>query len=113
MPAHAPRTTVQAQHQRGADARAAHYPGTITLAGTLYACMLHIGAVEPSIDQGTGAAYIAQRGEAHVLKSRLAAAPKRDAVLTINSTDYLVESTTASLHAPEWVIKFYRLPPKP
>lgn len=112
MPAFAPRATVLAEKQRGAHARQAHHLGSLILAGITHACMLHIGPVEPSIDSGTGNAYLAQRGEAHVLKSQLATAPKRDAVLTINGLDYLVESASASLHTPEWIIKFYRLPPK-
>lgn len=112
MPAFAPARVVSAERQRGAAARQAHYPGTIIIAGIGYAAMLHLGPVEPSIDSGTGAAFIAQRGEAQVLKSLLTAAPKRDAVLTISGLDYIVESASASLHAPEWIIKFYRLPPK-
>lgn len=112
MPAFAPRATVLAEKQRGANARQAHYAGALTLAGTTYACMLHIGPVEPSLDSATGNAFLAQRGEAQVLKTLLTTAPKRDAVLTISGLEYLVESASASLHSPVWVVKFYRLPPK-
>lgn len=111
MPAFAPRSSVMAERQRGADARQAHMPGRITIAGITYDAMLHLGPVEPAIDSGTGAAHIAQRGEAHVQLSALRSAPKRDTVVSIAGVDYLVESASASLHAPVWVVKFYRLPP--
>lgn len=113
MPAFASLTTLRAARQRSVEVNAAHYAGRITLAGRTYPCSLDLGAVEPSFDAHSGSAFLAQRGTAHVEKTRLATAPARDTVLVVNGVEFKVESVTAALHEPVWVIKFYRLPPAP
>ncbi len=114
MPAFAPRTAILAERTRGQDARDAHYVGSVKIGSINHLCELFVAGhkVEQHAD-GSGFAHV-QRITAKIRKTRLATSPPRDTVLTIDGTQFTVESVDGqSSHEPAWVIHALRLPPAP
>ncbi len=113
MPAFAPATSVMSQRLRGQDARDAHHHGLVTIAGRVYDCEIHLEGIEPQIDSSSGNVEIAQRGHAVIRKTLMTTPPKREAVITHKTVDYIIDGISGhDDSAPAWRLTFYRLPPK-
>lgn len=76
------------RHQKSLEA---HYPGTITIGGTSYACAVQIGGVEQR-QSSTGSGFTpVQILSASVLKSRLPTAPASRSMITSNGQTWRVD----------------------
>ena len=109
MPAFPTPAALAAHRQLHHSARVGTRPGTVKIAGVVYAAEIYIGPAEhePQPD-GSGTIYV-QRMTARILKADLITAPPRQTVLLVDSLRF--ESGKVEGHAePAWIIHAHRLP---
>lgn len=89
-------------------------PGSVTIAGAIYAAEVYVGPVEAEMNLEGAGAILVQRMTARLLKSVLAVAPVRQTVIIAQSLRFEVGKVEGQTDSePAWIIHASRLPKKP